>query len=92
MVFSEALSINGYHNEISPRCLYTLFPFLRFTFIEISIVLDLQKIAIFFKLHFITIILNVITSCIYIDNGMKVKTDSGCSLIENDIYLKESEF
>ena len=35
--------------------------------------------------------LNVITSFIYIDNGMKVKKDSGCSLIEYDIYFKESE-
>ena len=28
----------------------------------------------------------------YIDNGMKVKTDSGCSLIKYDIYFKESEY
>ena len=27
----------------------------------------------------------------YIDNGMKVMKDSGCSLIEYDIYFKESE-
>ena len=26
--------------------------------------------------------LSVITSCIYIDNGIKVKTESGCSLID----------
>ena len=25
------------------------------------------------------------------NNGNKVKNDSGCSLIENDIYFKESE-
>ena len=31
------------------------------------------------------------TSCVYIDNGMKVKKDSGCSLTEYDIYFKESE-
>ena len=37
------------------------------------------------------LILIVITSCIIIDNGMKVKTDSGCASIEYDIYLKESE-
>ena len=30
--------------------------------------------------------LNFITRCIYIDNGMKVIKDSGCSLIEYDIY------
>ena len=28
---------------------------------------------------------------ITLHNGMKVKTDSGCSLIEYDIYFKESE-
>ena len=28
----------------------------------------------------------------FIDNGMIVKTDSGCSLIEYDIYFKESEY
>ena len=38
------------------------------------------------------LILNVITSCIYIDNGMKVKTESGCSLIEYDIYFKANEY
>ena len=32
----------------------TLFPFLRFTFLEISIVLYLQKNAICLKLYFIT--------------------------------------
>ena len=37
-------------------------------------------------------ILNVITSCLYIDNAMKVKTDSGRSLIEYDTYFKESEY
>ena len=35
--------------------------------------------------------LYIITRCIYIDNGMKVKRYSGCSLIECDIYFKESE-
>ena len=51
--------------------IYTLFPFLRFTFLEISIVLYLpkKKNAICLKIYFI-IILNVIASCIYIDNGM----------------------
>ena len=29
---------------------------------------------------------------VYIDHGMKVKTDSGCSLIEYDNYFKESEY
>ena len=31
------------------------------------------------------------TSCIYMDNGMKLKKDSGCSLIQYDIYFKERE-
>ena len=34
--------------------------------------------------------LNVITSRIYIDNGMKVKRDSGCCLIEYDIDFQKS--
>ena len=34
--------------------IYILFPFLRFTFLEISIVLYLQKTAIYLKLYFIT--------------------------------------
>ena len=32
-----------------------------------------------------------IKSCIYLDNGMGVKTESVCSLIEYDKYFKESE-
>ena len=28
----------------------------------------------------------MLLSCVYIDNGMKVKKDSGCSLIEYDIF------
>ena len=36
------------------------------------------------------LILNVITSCIYIYNELKIKTDTGCSFIEYDIYFKES--
>ena len=35
-------------------CIYTLFPFLRFTFLEISIAFDLQKKPICFKIYFIT--------------------------------------
>ena len=38
------------------------------------------------------LIINDSTSCTYIDNGMKVKADSGCSLIEYHIYFKESEY
>ena len=35
--------------------------------------------------------LNVFTSCIYIDNGMKIKKDSVWSFIEYDIYFKKSD-
>ena len=43
--------------------------------------------------HISYFILNVITSYIYIDNGVKVKTDSGWShLIEYETYFKESEY
>ena len=70
--------------------MHALFPLLRFIFLEISMILYLQKTAICLKLYFIT----HITSCVltvYIYNGMKVKKDSGCSSIEYDIYFEESE-
>ena len=42
--------------------------------------------------HRISILdLSADTFIYYIDNGMKVKKDSGCSLIEYDIYFKESK-
>ena len=63
--------------------LYFLFK-IHFPKNKFRFVLYLQKTAIYLELYFIT----YITSCIYLDNGMK---DIRCSLIEYEIYFKESE-
>ena len=65
--------------------------FLRFTFLEISIVLYLQTTRYLVKIIFQNSYLKLLQVVFTLIMEWKFKKDSGCSLIEYDIYFKEGE-